>query len=264
MDEDLIFDIGMHCGEDTAYYLWRGYRVVSFEANPDLVSLCRRRFTEEIATGRLEIRPGVLRGVDVRDHQTFFVNRDHSDWGTADPAWRDRNAGAFGAPSKPLLIAPVRVADILREVGVPFYAKIDIEGLDREVLAAFAEHPARPAFLSIESSKSCWDALEGEIDLLSSLGYRRFAAVQQRTIPGSTLHGFTFERHASGPFGDDVTGWTDRAGVLARYRRIFRAYAAWGDASWLQKRLGRAPIAAIQALVRRPLPGWYDTHARLV
>jgi hypothetical protein len=263
MDEGLVFDIGMHRGEDTAYYLWRGYCVVGFEASPALVNLCRARFTHEITAGRLAIWPGVLRGIDTCNHQTFFVNRDHSDWGTADPAWRDRNAGTFGAPSEALLIAPVRLADALHDVGVPCYAKIDIEGLDREVLAAFAEHPERPAFISIESSKGCWDALAGEIDLLASLGYRRFAPVQQRTIPGSTLHGFTFERHASGPFGDDVAGWTDRAGILARYRRIFRSYEAWGDASWLQKRLGRSPIAALQALVRRPLPGWYDTHARL-
>jgi len=33
---DLVFDIGMHNGDDTAYYLARGYRVVAVEANPSM------------------------------------------------------------------------------------------------------------------------------------------------------------------------------------------------------------------------------------
>ena len=41
---DLIYDVGMHKGEDTDYYLQKGFRVVAFEANPDLVNLCRTRF----------------------------------------------------------------------------------------------------------------------------------------------------------------------------------------------------------------------------
>lgn len=30
----LVIDVGMHNGDDTAYYLHRGYRVVAIEANP--------------------------------------------------------------------------------------------------------------------------------------------------------------------------------------------------------------------------------------
>ena len=31
---DLIYDVGFHQGEDTAYYLKKGFRVVAFEAHP--------------------------------------------------------------------------------------------------------------------------------------------------------------------------------------------------------------------------------------
>ena len=33
---DLIYDIGQHTGEDTAFYLGKGFRVVAVEANPTL------------------------------------------------------------------------------------------------------------------------------------------------------------------------------------------------------------------------------------
>jgi hypothetical protein len=33
--EDLIYDIGMHQGEDTEFYLQKGFNVIAFEADPD-------------------------------------------------------------------------------------------------------------------------------------------------------------------------------------------------------------------------------------
>ena len=47
MIEDLIYDVGVHRGEDSAYYLAKGYRVRAFEANPDLVAGCRTRFADD-------------------------------------------------------------------------------------------------------------------------------------------------------------------------------------------------------------------------
>ena len=37
MEKNLIYDVGMSNGDDTAYYLHRGFRVVAIEANPLLV-----------------------------------------------------------------------------------------------------------------------------------------------------------------------------------------------------------------------------------
>jgi len=41
---NLIYDIGMNNGDDTAYYLQRGFRVIAVEANPALVSQAIQRF----------------------------------------------------------------------------------------------------------------------------------------------------------------------------------------------------------------------------
>ncbi len=34
--DDLIYDVGMHKGEDADYYLKKGFRVIGFEAIPEL------------------------------------------------------------------------------------------------------------------------------------------------------------------------------------------------------------------------------------
>jgi spermidine synthase len=43
MIPNLIYDIGMHDGSDSEFYLRKGYRVVAVEANPKLVEACRER-----------------------------------------------------------------------------------------------------------------------------------------------------------------------------------------------------------------------------
>jgi hypothetical protein len=52
-DPQLIYDVGMNNGDDTAYYLQRGFRVLAIEANSDLVANAATRFAREIGTRRL-------------------------------------------------------------------------------------------------------------------------------------------------------------------------------------------------------------------
>ena len=51
----LIYDVGMHKGEDTEFYLRRGFRVVGVEANPYLVEELRSKFSAEISSGTLQL-----------------------------------------------------------------------------------------------------------------------------------------------------------------------------------------------------------------
>ncbi|MEW6418496.1 MAG: FkbM family methyltransferase [Nitrospirota bacterium] len=59
-----VFDIGMYDGTDTAYYLVEGFRVISVEANPQLVAGDRERFASFIQTGRL-----IIENVAISDHE---------------------------------------------------------------------------------------------------------------------------------------------------------------------------------------------------
>ena len=55
MQTDLVFDVGAHYGNDTAYYLSRGFRVVAVEAHPKCFCELYQRFSESIAAGKLHI-----------------------------------------------------------------------------------------------------------------------------------------------------------------------------------------------------------------
>lgn len=43
LERHLIFDVGMHLGEDSDCYLRKGYRVVAFEANAQLIEDLTRK-----------------------------------------------------------------------------------------------------------------------------------------------------------------------------------------------------------------------------
>lgn len=263
---DLIYDVGLHKGEDTAYYLALGYRVVAFEANSELVEHCRRRFGEEMAEGRLRIIHGAID--DSGAQRVTFYRHPNTVWGTTDRAWADRNR--WLGDSDATTVRTVDFGKCLRATGIPYYMKVDIEGASSVCLDALRGFDERPVYISIESEKACFLSLLQEFDLLESLGYDRFAVVQQaglgdltaaHRVDGSTI-AYHSEPDASGPFGVDVSPWVCRRAAVARYRSIFRRYRAFGDAAWIRRtRVGRTLIIRTGQLLSCPLPGWYDTHA---
>ena len=127
----------------------------------------------------------------------------------------------------------------------------------------------RPRYTSIEAESETWSGVVRQFDLLERLGYSRFAIVQQGTIGGrvapiTTRDGRTmpyrFEMHSSGAFGEDLAApWLDKAAAMRRYRRILPALIAGHAFDHLPK--GVEIRYLFGALVRHPLPGWFDIHA---
>jgi FkbM family methyltransferase len=268
---DLIFDIGYHRGEDSAYYLAKGYRVVAFEADPDLAEAGRRRFASEMEAGRFILVEGAVAPPGSVEVCLFYRNLDRTTWGTLDADRARRNA-AYGKRSQPVSVRMVDLSKVIDEYGVPYYAKTDIEGADQVALDALLGRSVVPKYISWESDKLSLDTVAAELDLLREAGFDRFQVVQQLFIPGhqareSTLAGtpltYRFPDGASGPFGEDLGGdWLDRDQALARYRTIFRDYQRWGDASLARRILTEKVLDRVARLTRVALPGWFDTHAR--
>ena len=274
MKEDLIFDLGMHRGEDTEFYLKKGYRVVGVEADPELAEHCRQRFAARIADGTVTVIEGAIVAKDRvgQGPLRFYKNTTNSVWGTADPQWRDRNV-RFGSPSDEIEVHPVDLGAILKEHGVPYYMKIDLEGADRFCLDYLQDGSECPPYLSIEDEKVDLSRLMHDLDVLCALGYRRFRTVQQQTIPNSVYQGtdrfgrtiaHQFEVHASGPFGADLIGWMSRAEVAVEYKWIFEMYKIFGDNSPFNQHGNLKMLRGqLEQYFQRSLPGWYDTHAAL-
>lgn len=267
MQEDLIFDVGFHQGEDTDFYLKKGFRVVGIEANPVLYAAGVERFKKEIAAGQLNLLNVAI--TDTEGPIRFFVNLRVTERGTTSRDWADRNR-KLGQESEEILVTGVRFERILRDFGVPYYLKIDIEGADVLCLEGLHHLESRPVHVSLESNKVSWAGLSGEFAQLRSLGYRRFKVVNQAEVPRQTCplpakegryaqHRFALG--ASGAFGEEAPGkWLSEQQAISRYRRIFVRYRLFGDAGWFTSRTLRFPV--LWRLARHlPTVDWFDTHA---
>jgi len=71
---NLIYDVGLHRGEDTDFYLKKGFDVVALEANPELIAQCKLRFQDAIAHGRLRIIEGAIAPTSAGEKVTFYRN----------------------------------------------------------------------------------------------------------------------------------------------------------------------------------------------
>ena len=264
---ELVFDVGFHKGEDTDFYLKKGFRVVAVEANPVLYAAGLERFRTPIGQGRLSLLNVAI--AESEGPVRFFINRRTSEWGTTSAAFAERNR-ELGAPSEEITVPGVRFEKIVAEYGVPYYVKIDIEGADHLCLRALEQFGKRPAYVSVESNKTSWAGLVQEFEQLQTLGYRRFKVVSQEGVPQQvcprhSLEGqyaeHRFARGSSGAFGEEAPGeWLSARQALGRYRRIFLGYRLFGDSGWLTPRTLRRPL--LWRLIRHlPKADWYDTHA---
>jgi FkbM family methyltransferase len=74
----LVYDIGLHDGRDTRYYLREGCRVVAVDANPVMCAAAEANFHDYIRTGQLNV---INRGVaDQKGQLEFWVCDDVSEW----------------------------------------------------------------------------------------------------------------------------------------------------------------------------------------
>jgi FkbM family methyltransferase len=264
MYQNLIYDVGAHNGDDTAYYLRRGFRVVAIEANPVMAAALATRFSREIDDGRL-----ILLNVGVAEKAgefEFWVCDDVSEWSSFIHGAASRN----GARHHSVTIEARRFGSILSRYGVPLYCKIDIEGHDQVCLAEL-DTSDLPRFVSIEMNL----ATSGDgIELLYELGYRKFKIISQVTwtqpLPiisryeyalGKTaqryLHridrrlrgvrydgAWKFPFGSSGTFGERTSGpWRSRQSVLRQWQMLRDA-----DARFAANGVGG---------------NWHDIHASL-
>ena len=76
--ENLIFDIGFHKGEDTLFYLLKGYRVIAVDADPELINEWQNIFKKYIENGKLLLLNYVIS--DTNDVDTDFYISPNTIW----------------------------------------------------------------------------------------------------------------------------------------------------------------------------------------
>jgi FkbM family methyltransferase len=141
----LVYDVGMNNGDDTAYYLRLGYRVVAVEANPVLVAQVSGRFAKEVAADDLTIL-----NIGISDQEgelPFWICDGVSEWSSFDKSIASRD----GVAHHQIVITCRRFDSILKEFGVPYYLKLDIEGNEIYCLRDLAP-PNLPRYVSFEKT----------------------------------------------------------------------------------------------------------------
>jgi FkbM family methyltransferase len=238
---DLIYDVGMFNGDDTAYYLHKGYRVVSIEANPGWVAKGQERFASALQAGRLTI---VNVAIGPEEGIAELLVPEHENDATLDKAI----AAHWGQiPVQTVKVRTARFRDIQAEYGVPFYLKIDIEHFDHYCLEDLDPFDL-PRYVSFEAhyiqdlltmrskgfeafkiirqfvhkqlhyevtdvKESIKRRLAGRPGLVKALGFPgllRYKLGQlvhkQNAAPPSALSDWVFPGMSSGPFAEETDG----------------------------------------------------------
>jgi FkbM family methyltransferase len=235
--DDLIFDVGMHVGQDTAFYLAKGFRVVAIEANPFLAKQGKIRFKAEVDAGRLvilDVGVGIQEGIF-----PFYINSQHDEWSSF-----DKEIGSRGGCKEVIEVSILPFETLIDRYGTPYYLKIDIEGYDFVVLQRLALTTGRPKFISAENG-GCQ-----MLNFLVGLGYKGYKFINQAEVPqmrcptpckeGLDID-WAFPLGASGPFGEDTPGeWKTAEEILIEMNNY------WDNPA-------RDPN----------VHGWFDLHAKL-
>ena len=169
MEKRLVFDIGMHIGQDSKYYLEEGFRVVAVEANPFLAEANAVKFKKYIDDGSLTIL-----NVGISDKEgilPFYINKKTSEWSSFDLELGRRN----NTPYEVKNISCVTTASLFEKYGTPYYLKVDIEGLDYLCIndLPLTSNPKNVKYASCEAT---------DISLLDTLyqkGYTKFKLIHQ-------------------------------------------------------------------------------------
>jgi FkbM family methyltransferase len=225
----IIYDVGMHNGDDTAYYLQKGCKVVAIEADPALCEQARRRFADRLGDGLEILNIGIAKAPGELD---FFVHRRSSVLSTFRPPKDAGNAEIWRRISVPT----ARLSDIVRAHGEPRFIKIDIEHFDVYALEDLRAAGITPPAISAEAHE--FEVLV----VLLRMGYARFkfvncAQVSRRfrshkiRLGDGTLAEYSFPHHSSGPFGADLPGtWLSPSQATYLYHgRHVMLGAGWFD-----------------------------------
>lgn len=265
INNNLIFDIGFHKGEDTRYYLYKGFNVLAVDAVENLILDGSKRFSKEVESGQLLLKQSV---VSSENHakSTFYLS-PNSLWNSAHKEIAERK----GMTATKILVPSCTLRSLIHEYGVPYYCKIDIEGNDIVALESLKGSKELPQYISVETECIGDNSRPEEVtfttlDMLYEIGYRKFKLVDQTTLTvlGDTpfyckealpMHfrdDYNYARkilcqegrfqqyfpNSSGPFGEDLSGtWYDYEGAksliefhsIAQRKLGFEIWSFWCD-----------------------------------
>jgi FkbM family methyltransferase len=170
--DDLVFDVGSHVGDRIAAFRRLDARVVAIEPQPALVRTLRLLYGRDPAVAIEAVAVGGSEGeVELR------LNVDNPTVSTASKEFVQAAHGAQGwegqAWTKEIRVSMTTLDRLIAHHGEPRFIKIDVEGLEADVLSGLSQPVPALSFefttIQSEVGRAC-------IARCAALGYRRFNA----------------------------------------------------------------------------------------
>jgi FkbM family methyltransferase len=237
-NKNLIFDIGMSEGNDTDFYLKKGFTVVGVEADPVTYKSICSRFAAQIDAGDL-IALNRAAGQRNNEPVSFYVNKRLQGHSKITTEAKEASDDGYHVE-----IQTIDWASLIELKGIPYFCKIDIEGAEKPFLSSIDTARGIPEYTSVEAHNIA------PMQALYDLGYREFRLIDQKMHwrwpqPSPPLEGNYVPEHkfvhASGLFGKELPG--DKWYSFEEIKDIFEK---------------------IVFLIKQKtlLNTWYDCHAR--
>lgn len=221
-NNNLIFDLGFHNGDDTRYYLQKGFNVVAVEANLESIKKSKNEFESLIKIDKLII---LNKAISEKDNKKvdFYIHPTKDYWSSCLLGMTESD----GSKSTHIMVDSITLQRLFSTYGIPYYLKVDIEGYDVLVAKQLFEHCLssklsylKPVYVSFEISRHNYYEI---FSYLYISGYRQFQLVNQSNNSKREIdingRKFKFSEHSSGPFGDDLPKdkWLSFDELLTRY-----------------------------------------------
>lgn len=205
MKNNLIFDLGFFNGEDSFYYISKGFNVFAIEANPMLYEKNKNKFKNELQLKTLTLYNKAISTSSLKTIK-FYINNKKPEVSSIEK-WIAEQEGKYEVQE--IEIETTNLSEMISEFGVPYYMKVDVEGMDKEVSRQLTEIKKDiPRYVSFELNKLDY------YDIFTNLkicGYKQFQIINQ-------IHN---KPNCSGDFGKDLSKnkWMNFDETLNRYMK---------------------------------------------
>ena len=203
---DLAFDLGAHAGNHVHAWIRLGAHVIALEPHPGFFRWLQRLYGRHPRVTLLPLAVGASPGM-----ADLLVSRLNPTVSTLSPDWRDevRKAPSFAGVRWETSV-PVEVTNLdalIDRFGVPAFCKIDVEGLEADVLSGLSMPLPCLSFEylppALDRARQCLERLEGLADYAFnwSIGERHRWA-HPEWVDGASVRGFFQSLRPGGRSGD--------------------------------------------------------------